>query len=96
MKISEVTVNDLLDYLREDSTDEAALGQVQLMKAAATAYMRSYTGQTDEYIDEHEEFIPVLFALVADMYDTRSYRVDSDKENPFVKSVLDMHRINLI
>lgn len=34
--------------------------------------------------------------LVADMYDNRSLIVDSDKQNPFVISVLDMHRVNLI
>ncbi len=96
MKISEVTVFDLLGYLREDVSDEETIRRVELMHDAALAFMRSYTGQTQEYIEEHEEFVPVLLVLVADMYDTRSYRVDNDKLNPFAVSVLEMHRVNFL
>ena len=66
------------------------------MRSAAGSFIKGYTGQDDEYIEQHEEFAPGLMALVADMYDTRSYHVDSDRLNPFVQSVLDMHRVNLI
>ncbi len=96
MKVSEVTAFDLLDYLREDSKDEATVRQIEIMHSAALAYMQRYTGQSSEYIEKHEEFVPVLLVLVADMYDTRSYRVDNDKLNPFAASVLDMHRINFL
>ena len=96
MRISEVTPNVIADYIHEDSNDATVIVQLNMMRSAAIAFMRSYTGQNSEYIDEHEEFTPVLLALVADMYDTRSYRVDNDKINPFAESVLDMHRINLL
>ena len=66
------------------------------MKKAAVGYIMAYTGQSAEYLDEHDEFDAVLMVLVADMYDNRSLIVDSDKQNPFVMSVLDMHRVNLI
>ena len=96
MRISDVTSAVIADYIREDSSDDAVRREAEMMRSAAVSFIQSYTGQSYEYIDEHEEFAPVLLALVADMYDTRSYRVDNDKINPFVSSVLDMHRINLL
>lgn len=94
--LSDVTVDQLVDYIREDNPDESVKKQVSIMRAAAISYMTGYTGQTVEYLDEHDEFDAVLMVLVADMYDNRSLIVDNDKQNPFVMSVLDMHRVNLL
>lgn len=94
--ISEITVDQLIDYIREDNPDESVKKQVSIMRAAAISYMIGYTGQTADYLDEHDEFDAVLMVLVADMYDNRSLIVDNDKQNPFVISVLDMHRVNLL
>ena len=94
--VSVITTAELLDYVREDNPDETAVNQIELMRKAAIGYMTSYTGQTVEYLDEHEGFDAVLMVLVADMYDNRSLTVDSDKQNLFVMSVLDMHRVNLL
>lgn len=94
--VSMITAAELLDYVREDNPDEVAVGQIAQMKKAAVGFIMRYTGQNAEYLDEHDEFDAVLMALVADMYDNRSLIVDSDKQNPFVMSVLDMHRVNLI
>ena len=94
--VSMITAAELLDYVREDNPDEVAVGQIAQMKKAAVGYIMAYTGQSAEYLDEHDEFDAVLMVLVADMYDNRSLIVDSDKQNPFVMSVLDMHRVNLI
>ena len=94
--VSMITAAELLDYVREDNPDEVAVGQIEQMKKAAVGYIMAYTGQSAEYLDEHDEFDAVLMVLVADMYDNRSLIVDSDKQNPFVMSVLDMHRVTLI
>lgn len=94
--ISGITVDQLVDYIREDNPDESVKKQISIMRAAAISYMTGYTGQTAEYLDEHDEFDAVLMVLVADMYDNRSLIVDNDKQNPFVMSVLDMHRVNLL
>lgn len=94
--VSVITTAELLDYVREDNPDETAVNQIELMRKAAIGYMTGYTGQSAEYLDEHEEFDAVLMVLVADMYDNRSLTVDSDRQNPFVMSVLDMHRVNLL
>lgn len=94
--VSMITAAELLDYVREDNPDGVAVWQIEQMKTAAVGYIMAYTGQSAEYLDEHDEFDAVLMVLVADMYDNRSLIVDSDKQNPFVMSVLDMHRVNLI
>lgn len=94
--VSDITVPMLLDYIREDASDPAVCSQVKLMQQAAVSFIRNYTGQNMQYIDRYEEFAPVVLVLVADMYDTRAYHVDNDKLNPFVQSVLDMHRVNLL
>lgn len=96
MAVADITVAKLLDYIHEDPDDTTLSGQVGMLRTAAIAYIRSYTNQDDDYLNEHDEFDPVVYVLVADMYDTRSYCVDNDKVNPFIQSVLDMHRIGIV
>lgn len=96
MAVADITVANLIEYIHEDPDNSTLSGQVDMLRTAAIAYIRSYTNQTIDYINEHDEFDPVLMVLVADMYDTRSYRVDNDEVNPFVQSILDMHRIGLL
>ena len=73
MAVADITVAKLLDYIHEDPDDTTLSGQVGMLRTAAIAYIRSYTNQDDDYLNEHDEFDPVVYVLVADMYDTRSY-----------------------
>lgn len=96
MKINDVTVQDLLIYLREDNTDESTISMVNMMLNAAKFYIKSYTGLTVEEVDEKEDLTIALFVLVTDMYDNRVYTVQNDKVNKVVSSILNMHSRNLL
>lgn len=94
MKISEITNAEITDYLRLD--EDCAPTELEAMRKAAVAYMRSYTGMDEQELDSHEEFYPVFMVLVQDMYDNRSLYVNNANVNKVVDSVLGMHRKNLL
>ena len=53
MKPSEITPDEVIKYARMDDMD-ADLSPEALL-AAAKAFVKSYTGLTDEELDKHEE-----------------------------------------
>jgi len=91
MKVSELTIDHLKDYLRTD--DNTNLLE---MLAAAKAFIKSYTGLNDEEVDEHEDLVFVVYVLVSDMYDNRSFAVNNNKINPFAEMTLGLYSKNLL
>lgn len=93
MKVSKITNEIVVEHCRiDDYNDE----EIQNILYAAKAYVRSYTGLTDEEIDTHEEFYIAVLVLCQDMYDNRSMYVDKNSTNKVVESILGMHCINLL
>lgn len=94
MKVSEITVEDVDRYARIDDYDEI---EVKNILDAAKAYVRSYTGLTDDEIDTHDDFYIAVLALCQDMYDNRSVYVDyKSNVNKVVDSILGMHCTNYL
>lgn len=91
MKVSEISLTDLANYLRIEEETE-----LQVMLDSAKAFIKSYTGLTNEEIDEHEDFVIVVYILVQDMYDNRVLYIDRGNLNKTVSTILDMHSVNLI
>ena len=97
MKVSDVPNIDLAKYVRLDDASDLELNELERMRSGAVAFIKSYTGLTDEEVDEHEDITQVLFILVADMFDNRNYQMDSKSVvNPAVKSILNLHSVNLL
>jgi len=105
MKISEVTINNLKEYARVYHTDDDSLFSAILV--ACKYYIKGYTGlpfvddpATTDIIekncDDYEDLSIALKVLANEMYENRVYTVQDDKLNPVVKSILDMHSINLL
>lgn len=95
MKISEITVNNVVEYLRlEDG--EYNETEIENLLNVAKQFVKSYTGLTDEQIDEHEDFYIVIMILCQDMYDNRSYYVDKSNLNKVVETILGMYSVNLL
>lgn len=94
MKVSEITLDDIKNYIRIDSDNEDVFLNAVLL--GSKSFIKSYTGLDDEKIDEKEELVLSLFVLCAEMYDNRQYTVDKSTLNPIAKSILDMHSINLL
>lgn len=94
MKVSEITVEDVVRYARIDDYDEI---EIRNILDAAKAYVRSYTGLTDGEIDTHGDFYIAVLALCQDMYDNRSMYVDyKSNVNKVVDSILGMHCTNYL
>lgn len=99
MKVSELTVEDLISFLRIDDPDEDVKKLLSEDLTEARSYVRAYTGLTDEEIDIHPEFVHAVCVLVQDMYDNRKLDLMSNGisyVNKVVESILGMHCVTLL
>lgn len=94
MKVSEIDVNTIKEYLKVENDIEDSL--LKNILSAAKAYIKSYTGLDDTKIDTKEEITLVVLVLANEMYSNREFTVDKANLNPIAKSILDMHSINLL
>lgn len=98
VRVSEVTVKTLANYLKLDyeSLTEEDLLELAAFLQAAIRFICDYTGLSEPELDEHEAFVIVVFVLVQDMYDNRSFYVDKSHLNRVVETILGMHSVNLL
>jgi uncharacterized phage protein (predicted DNA packaging) len=95
MKISEIDISIVKQYLRIDGDDDLLL--LPLIMSGAKAYIISYTGiKLDADLDTKEDLSIVYLALISDMYDNRAVTVEKDKVNKIIDTILNMYCINLI
>jgi hypothetical protein len=95
MKISEIGIADVVEYLRlEDGWyyDE----QINAIMAATKNYIMHYTGLTELELNQYDDIYIAYMVLCQHLYDNRSMFVDKDNVNLVVQSVLDMHRVNFL
>jgi hypothetical protein len=98
MKVSDITSQLVAEYLRLDYATMTApeKAELQTILDAATAFVVSYTGQTEDALDDFPDVVLAVYVLCQDMYDTRSYYVDKSNVNKVVEAILGMHCINLL
>ena len=94
--ISEITSQDVADYLRIAEIDEKIKKELEMYLKVAKKYIKDETGLENEDLDKHEDFLLVVFVLCQDMYDNKSYYVDKSNVNKVVDTILGRHRINLL
>lgn len=96
MVVSEITAQDLAEYLRlvEPTTEE--LNFLDTVLSVAKDYILKYDGIEEEELDNYQDLVIVVFVLCQDMYDNRSLYVDNSNVNKVVKGILDLHQRNLI
>lgn len=97
MKVSEVTVDDLVNFIRLDEPTEIETSELERMKDSAVAHIKTYTGLDDESLDKYPDITQALFVLVADMFDNRNYQLDkAGGVNRMVMTILNSHSVNLL
>lgn len=98
MKVSEVTVQDLVENGRLDEPTEIELKELARMKDSAVALITSYTGLEEKALDQYADITEALFVLVMDMFDNRNLLIDykATNINPTVKTILNLHSVNLL
>lgn len=95
-RISEITTDDLVDYLRLPDVDSAQLTLLTTIKAAAINYIVGVTSLKLEDLDNYPDMTIAVYALVQDMYDNRAIYVDKANISDTVSTILNMYRTNLL
>ena len=91
-KVSEITIDDIIGFIRLDEVDSAEQIQLSTFLTVAKDYVKNYTGLTD--LDEYSDLVIVVYILCQDMYDNRSMYLDKNNPNKVVQTILDMHTRN--
>ena len=101
MKVSEITAEDIINYLRISDVTKQDEEDIELFLNIAKNYIENYTGipqksedEQAETLDTYSDFIIVVYVLCQDMYDNRKMYVDGKNINNTVKTILDMHTRN--
>lgn len=94
MKISELTAAMVKDFtgISDDDSDNIV---EDLLMPAAKAYIKGYTGLTEEQLDEHDDLATAYCVLVNDMFTNRDYTISSHRQlSPTVKTILSLYAVN--
>ena len=95
-KFNEITVSDLVNYLRLYETTQADLSLLATILEAAKSYVLTYTGVKAADADNMPELTIAVEVLRADMFDKRTYLIDSDVSNKIVDNILGSRSVNLL
>lgn len=95
-KISEITVDDLVDYLRLPELAGSEIPLLTTIIAAAKNYIVGVTGLQLEQLDNYPDLTLAFYALAQDMYDNRTIYVDKAEISDTVSTILNMYRTNLL
>lgn len=93
--IYEITSEDVAEYLHLDDFEENEQFLNNILRISKE-YIKNYTGRKEAELANYADFIIVVFALCQDMYDNRTMYVDKSNINNVVKTILDMHSVNLL
>ena len=94
MKISEIQVQDLKNYLHVYHTEDDKL--ITAILIAAKAFVKNYTGLSPENLDISDDLSMAVFIISSELYDNRVYSVDNSNVNPVIEAILNMHSVNLL
>lgn len=94
--VSELTIQDLADYLRLSELTTADEDLLTTILAATKDYVYKYTGLTAEQVDESKDITIAVYVLAQDMFDNRAYYVDTGNVNKVVEAILGLHSVNLL
>lgn len=96
-KVSQITADDVWEYINPaedmDSDSETTLNN---LIGIAKAFISSYTGRSQEELDNYQDFVIVALVLCQDMWDNRTLYVDKGNLNKVVESILGLHSVNLL
>lgn len=95
-KVSEITANDVAEYLRLPEVSEDDTRLIEALMLTAKAFICSDTGIAEDKLDDYKDFIIVVFVLCQDMWDNRTLYVDSSNLSYPIQSILGRHPRNLL
>ena len=96
VKVSDITITDVIDYLRLDEVSEADRAFLETALSSAKSFVYNYTGLSSEQADLYSEFVIAIYVLCQDMSDNRTLYVSSSNVNKVVEAILGLHSVNLL
>lgn len=94
MTVSELTVDNVKNYLRVDTDIDDTLLAVIL--PAAKRFCAQYTGLTLEGLNDYEDMPLAVLAVAADMYEVRQVTLNGTQINPTTAQILGTYSTNLL
>jgi uncharacterized phage protein (predicted DNA packaging) len=94
MKINEITLKDIKDYLHVYHAEDDQL--ITAILIASKSFVKNYTGLTSETLNSIDDLSMAVFILASELYDNRVYTVDNTNVNPVIEAILHMHSVNLL
>ena len=97
MKLSEIDVPFVKEYLRQDGDEDDKL--IGAILEGAKDYIVKYTGQSLEQLEESEDLVIAVLVLCAEFYDNRTISVNDRinlRVNMMLESLIGRHSVNLI
>lgn len=97
MKLSELDLSLVKEYLRQDGDEDDRL--IIAIIEASKSYICNYTGQSIEQLEEHEDVTVAVLVLIAEFYDNRTINVNDRlnlRMNMMLESLLGRHSVNLL
>ena len=95
-KVSDITYQDVADYIRLYEVTQNDQNTLKTLISVAKQYIMQYTGQSEQGLDNFQDFVIVVFVLCQDMWDNRTMYVDNTNLNNVVESILGLHQVNLL
>lgn len=95
-KVSDITYQDIADYIRLEELTQDDINTLNSLLMVSKAFIKNYTGRTDEELDNYQDFVIVVLVLCQDMWDNRTLYVDKTNLNHVVESILGLHSVNLL
>lgn len=94
MKVSELTLPVIKQYLRIDGNDDDVI--LTMFKDSAITYCTSYMGCTKQDLEKYPDVTTVVLALISDSYEVRQFTTSTVTLNPIMQGVLDLHCSNFL
>lgn len=97
MKLSEIDVPFVKEYLRQDGDEDDRL--IGAILEGAKDYIVKYTGQSLEQLEESEDLTIAVLVLMAELYDNRTISVNERinlRINSMLESLIGRYSVNLI
>lgn len=97
MKLSEIDVPFVKEYLRQDGDEDNKL--IESILEGSKDYIVKYTGQSLEQFEESEDLTIAVLVLCAEFYDNRTISVNDRlnlRVNMMLESLIGRYSVNLI
>ena len=97
MKLSEIDVPFVKEYLRQDGDEDDRL--IGAILEGAKDYIVKYTGQSIDQLEDSEDLTIAVLVLVAEFYDNRTISVNERinlRINSMLESLIGRYSLNLI